>query len=469
MTIPKQVKKAIKILKNAKFEANIVGGCVRDFLLGLHPKDWDIATNAKPEQIQELFKKAIYNNNFGTVAVILNKMEIEITTYRIEEKYSDKRHPDKVEFADSLEQDLSRRDFTINAIARDQEIIDPYSGQKDIKDKLIRAVGNAEERFQEDPLRMMRAVRFSTRLDFKIEKKTEQAIKKHSQLLRFIARERIKDELSMIIMGKNPDQGILLLNKLGLLQYIIPELTHGIGMEQPRHHIYTVFKHGILSLKCCRSKKLSVLLASLFHDIAKPYTKRGKGESATFYNHDIVGARVAKKILQKLRFGQKTANHVYLLIRNHMFVYNVDEVTEAGVRRLIKRVGLENIKDLMDLRIADRLGSGCPKAKPYKLRHLEYLVHKVSRDPVSRAMLKISGDDFRDILKIKPGPKYKFLLEALLNEVLEDPKKNTKKYLLTRTKELNKLNQKELAKLSEQAQEKKQEIECKEKKWFRVS
>ena len=484
MTIPKQVQKTIKKLKNAGFKAHIVGGCTRDFLRGVEPKDWDIATNAKPDEIQKLFAKSIYNNNFGTVAVMISGMEIEITTYRIDEKYTDKRHPDSVEFTDDLHKDLARRDFTINAIAykckvqsakckakiqMKENIIDPFKGVQDLENRIIRAVGNAEERFREDALRMMRAARFATVLDFKIEEKTETAIKENSKLLRFVSKERIRDELSKIVISKNPDKGINLLKDLKLLQFIIPELSHGIGMHQPKHHIHTVFKHAVLSLKYCKNEKLSVRLAALLHDIAKPYTKRGQGEEATFYNHDLVGARIAREILYKLRFPGLIIDHACLLIRNHMFVYNVDEVTEAGVRRLIKRVKLINIPDLIDLRIADRLGSGCPKAKPYKLRHLEYLIHKVSRDPVSRLMLKIDGDDIQKELGIKPNSRFGLLLGALLNEVLEDPKKNNKKYLLQRVKQLNELNKSDLQSSARAAKEKKQEIECKEKEWFRVS
>jgi len=393
---------------------------------------------------------------------------IEVTTFRIEAKYSDRRRPDAVQFAETLAEDLSRRDFTMNALAlrinadanlRTEnestnskfEIIDLYNGQEDIKNKIIRTVGNAEERFDEDALRMMRAVRFHSQLGFAIEEKTLAAIKKFSGHMRHISQERIKDELTKIILSDNPSEGIEMLHETGLLDFVIPELETGFGIAQNRHHIHTIYKHCVLALKFCPSKKLEVRLASLLHDIAKPQTKRGEGEFATFYNHDHVGARMARKILQRLKFSSDVIEKVSLLVDNHMFYYNPEEVGEASVRRLICKVGLENMKDLMDVRIADRLGSGTPKAKPYKLRHFEYVIEKVSKDAVSVKMLKINGNDLMNDLCITPGPKIGAILDVLLAEVIEDATKNEKEFLLTRAKELS---QEDLSKLREMAKEK---------------
>ena len=242
-----------------------------------------------------------------------------------------------------------------------------------------------------------------------------------------------------------------MLHKTGLLEYVIPELEQGVGVAQNRHHIYTIYKHLLLSLKNCPSKKLEVRLAALLHDIAKPQTKRGEGPFATFYNHDHVGAKVARKILSRLRFSNDVIEKVVLLIDNHMFYYNPEEVGEASVRRLIKKVGLENLKDLMDVRISDRLGSGVPKAKPYKLRHLEYMIEKVSQDAVSVKMLKINGNDLMKELLITPGPKIGAILDVLLAEVIEDASKNEREFLLSRAKEL--MNE-ELDSLREMAKEK---------------
>lgn len=484
MNIPQEIKSIIGKLEKGGFEAYVVGGPVRDFLLGKVPKDWDITTNAKPEEIQKIFPESFYNNKFGTVTVINKETEdeklknIEITTYRVDVGYSDKRHPDEVKFTPNLKEDLSRRDFTVNAMALEVEsrklkaesfkIVDLFGGREDLKNKIIRAVGNPDERFSEDALRMLRAVRFACQLDFKIEKNTFKAIQKNKDLMEFVSCERIRDEFEKIILSDRAFEGIELLRESGLLKYIIPELEKGIGVSQNRHHIYTIYEHSILSLKHCPSKKLEVRLASLFHDIAKPQTKAGIGPDSTFYNHDYLGAKFAKKILARLKFPNKTIEKVSLLVKNHMFYYSVDEVSEAGVRRLIRRTGRENLKDLMDLRIADRLGSGVSKAKPYKLRHLEYLIEKVSKDPISAKMLKINGQDIMKILNVSPGPKIGAILKVLLSEVIESPEKNTREYLEKRTKELNKLSPEEIQKSEKAIKEKKEEEDLKDKKKFWV-
>ena len=493
MNIPTEIRSIIEKLEKSGFEAYVVGGPVRDFLLGKTPKDWDITTNAKPEEIQKVFPESFYNNKFGTVTVVDKDAKdeslknVEITTYRIDVGYSDKRHPDAIKFTPSLEEDLARRDFTVNAMALEvksqkfiksiksskskvesYKIIDLFEGREDLKNKIIRAVGDPSARFNEDALRMLRAIRFSSQLGFEIEKNTFEAIQKNSGLLKFVSQERIRDEFEKIILSDRAYEGIELLRVSGLLSFIVPELEKGIGVSQNRHHIYTIYEHLVLSLKHCPSKKLEVRLAALFHDIAKPQTKAGTGPDSTFYNHDFVGAKFARKILTRLKFPNKTIEKISLLVKNHMFYYNVDEVSEAGVRRLIRRTGRENLKDLMDLRIADRLGSGVPKAKPYKLRHLEYLIEKVSKDPVSAKMLKVNGQDIMKILNAKPGPKIGAILKVLLSEVIEDPEKNTKKYLEKRVKELNKLSEEEIKKSEKIIEEKKEEEDLKDKKKFWV-
>jgi poly(A) polymerase/tRNA nucleotidyltransferase (CCA-adding enzyme) len=478
MKLPQEIKTILNKLEKSGFETYVVGGCARDLLINREPKDWDITTKAKPEEIQKIFPNSFYQNKFGTVTIKTKSKdptlkEIEITTFRTEQKYSDKRHPDKICFTSNLKEDLARRDFTINALALNKkgELIDLFNGQKDLKEKIIRAVGQAKERFNEDALRMLRVIRLAVELGFKIEPKTFKAIQENAGWLQAMAKERIRDELIKMIMSEKPDQAIELLKESKLLQYIIPELEKGIGMSQNRHHIYTIYQHSVLSLKFAAQRKynLEVRLAALLHDIAKPQTKRGKGPDATFYNHDQLGAKFAINILQRLKFPKKTIGKVALLVRNHMFVYNVDEVTEAGVRRLLRRVGPENIKDLINLRVADRLGSGVPKAVPYKLRHLQYVIEKVSHDPISAKMLKINGHDLMKLLKIKPGPRLGLLIEALLAEVLEDPKLNTKDKLSQRAKELNKLSDQELKQKTRKVKEKKEEIdlEIKEKYWVK--
>jgi len=478
MDLPKEVKSILEKLEKDKFEAYAVGGCTRDLLISRKPKDWDITTSAQPEQIQKIFSDSFYENKFGTVTVKTKSkeqslQEIEITTYRTEQNYTDKRHPDKICFTLNLKDDLARRDFTINAIALDKngKTIDPFNGEKDLKKKIIKAVGNPVERFSEDALRMLRAIRLAVELDFKIEDKTSKAIKENASWLQMIAKERIRDEFRKMIMSEQPDQAIELLKESDLLKYIIPELEKGIGVGQNRHHIYTIYQHSVLSLKFAAKRKYSLIirLAALFHDIAKPQTKRGQGEDSTFYNHDIVGAKFAINILTRLKFPRKIIESVANLIRNHMFVYNVDEVSEAGVRRLLRRVGKENVKDLLDLRVADRLGSGVPKAVPYKLRHLEYVIEKVSQDPISPKMLKIDGNDLIRELKIEPGPKLGLIIEALLAEALEEPKINTEEKLLKKAGELMKLSDKELKNKTKIVKEKKEEVdsEIKGKYWVK--
>jgi len=476
MLIPKEVKSIIKDLQKAGFEAYIVGGCVRDFLLEQEPKDWDVTTNAKPEEIQKVFPDSFYENNFLTVTARTKSKdpklaEIEITTYRLEAKYSDKRHPDGVKYAKKLEDDLSRRDFTINAMSMDEKkkVVDLFEGQKDLKEKIIRTVGNPEERFNEDALRMLRATRFAITLGFKIEEKTKEAIRKNSIWLEAISKERIRDEFVKIIMadpstGSGPAGGVELLRELGLLKYIIPELLENYGVAQNKHHIYDCYQHAVKSLEYAAKKKfnLEVRMASLLHDIAKPRVKAGQGENATFYNHEIAGARITFQILNNLKFSRKEVEKITKLVRYHQFYYNVDEVKESSVRRLIKNVGIENIEELLQVRMADRIGSGVPKAEPYKLRHFKYLVDRVSKDPISVKMLKINGNDLMSVLKIEPGPKIGQILDALLGLVLDDPKKNNKKYLETEAKKIAKLPEKYLKELAEKSKEEKTEMQTKE-------
>ena len=481
MRIPKEVKAVIQGLEKKGFESYIVGGCVRDFLRGAEPEDWDVATLAQPEEIQKVFPKSFYENKFLTVTVRTgskNKKlkEIEITTYRLEAKYTDKRHPDEIKFAKTIKEDLARRDFTVNAIALKIEnslkiencklqIIDPYDGQEDLENKIIRAVGNPEERFSEDALRMMRAVRFATTLGdgWKVEEGTAKAIRKNAPWLQAISKERVRDELLKIIMAERAAKGVELLRKLALLKYIIPELEKGYGVTQNKHHIYECYEHYLRSLGYAAKKDFNqcVRLAALFHDIGKPRAKRGEGPDATFYGHEIVGARMAAQILNRLRFPKKTIEKIVKLVRYHLFYYNVDEVSESSVRRLVRQVGPENMEELLRVRMADRIGSGVPKAEPYKLRHLKYIIEKVSQDPISVKMLKVSGNEVMKSLNIQPGPKVGQILDILLGAVLEDPKKNKKEFLEKEIKKLGKLSEKELTELAKRAKKEREKLEMK--------
>ncbi len=468
MKIPKYVKFILQKLIEAGFEAYIVGGCVRDFVLSEvegfdHiPNDWDVTTNAKPEEIQKIFPDSFYENKFLTVTVRIDDNEVEVTTYRTEQGYSDKRHPDQVKYAETLAEDLSRRDFTINAMAISEktenrkqkiEVVDNFEGQKDLKDKIIRTVGNAKERFSEDALRMLRAVRFATTLDFAIEEKTAKAIKENSIWLEAVSQERIRDEFVKIIMSQNASKGIELLRELGLLKYILPELLENIGIGQNKHHKFDCYEHAVKALEYAVKKDFNfyVRLASLLHDIAKPRVKVGEGENSTFYNHEIVGAKITFQILNRLKFPKKDVEKITKLVRYHLFYYNVDEVTESSVRRLIKQVGLDSMEELLQVRQADRIGSGVPKAEPYKLRHLKYLIEKVSKDPISVKMLKVNGQDVMQILNVKPGPKIGQILDILLEQVLNNPENNKKEFLEKEIEKLGKLPDAELQNLAKKA------------------
>ncbi|MFH1656480.1 MAG: HD domain-containing protein [Candidatus Nealsonbacteria bacterium] len=478
MIIPKEIKSVLEKLEKKGFEAYLVGGCVRDLLLNKKPKDWDITTNAKPKEIEKIFPKNFSDNNFGTVGVLTGSKDksleqVEITPFRTEEKYTDKRHPDKVEWAKTIEEDLSRRDFTINSIALKNQknkskskIIDLFEGEKDLNNKIIRTVGKADDRFEEDALRMLRAVRFAVVFNFEIEKKTAEAIKKNSYWLKMISKERIRDELLKIIMSDYADKGIELLRELKLLQYIIPELEENYKVGQNKHHIYDCYEHALFSLKYAVKKKFNkhVRLSALLHDIAKPRVKEGEGSNSTFYNHEIVGAKMTIQILNRLRFSKKDIEKVTKLVRYHLFYYNVDEVGEASVRRLVRKVGIESMEELLQVRMADRIGSGVPKAEPYKLRHLKYLIEKVSQDPISVKTLKVNGKDVMKILDISPSQKIGQILDVLFGYVLSDPEKNKKDFLEKEIEKLGKLSEKELKEKSEQAKKERQNIEIKKDK-----
>ena len=490
ITLPKEIRAAVAILEGAGFEAYLVGGCVRDLLLGRVPQDWDVTTNAKPEQIQELFPKSFYENKFGTVSVVTESDDpklrtIEITPFRLEGKYSDKRHPDEIKFAEKLEDDLARRDFTVNAMAMklatsskspgkksdfpgksdfeegdffpDASLIDLFGGQKDLEKKLIRAVGEPEKRFEEDALRIMRAIRLSSELNFELEEKTFTALKEKAHLLKMIAFERIQAEFSKTLMSDTPSKAIEKMRELGILKIFLPELEEGWEVGQNKHHIYTVWEHNVKALDCAAKERwpLVVRMSALFHDIGKPRAKHGDGPDSTFYNHEVIGAKICDKILPRLKYGKDFSDKVSKLVRFHLFYYNVDEVSESSVRRLIKKVGPEDMEDLIRVRICDRIGSGVPKAEPYKLRHFRFLVEKLQRDPVSPKMMKINGDKIKEITGLPQSIKVGLIVNALMEEVLDDPEKNAEEYLEQRAVEMNSLPETELKKLAEAGKNKK--------------
>lgn len=479
--IPEEVMRVVDTLHKAGYEAYPVGGCVRDLLLarqslsdggrGVAPKDWDVATSAKPEEILLLFPESFYENAFLTVTVKTGSddpvlAEIEVTTFRAEGKYTDKRHPDEVRYAETLEDDLSRRDFTMNALALNEakgvgeyEIIDPFGGAADIEQKIIRAVGDPDKRFGEDALRMMRAVRFSVEMGFTIHPATSDAIKRNAGGLEFIAKERVRDELLKIFAMPTARAGIELLHDLGLLKYVMPELEDGIGIVN-RPKILTVWEHNLKALEYGAKSGYPPLicLAALLHDVGKPATRGPmKNDEWTFYGHDVVGAKIAMQILERLHFPRRDIEKITTLIRWHLFKYDPDEgITDSSVRRLIRHVGADNMDDLVKLRICDRMGMGVPKALPYRLRHFQFRVEKILREEEAPSVKKIAikGEDIMEILGIPPGPKIGAVLEVLLQEIIDAPEKNERDYLRRRIGELRELSEEELAKIANAAESK---------------
>jgi poly(A) polymerase/tRNA nucleotidyltransferase (CCA-adding enzyme) len=477
--IPTLVRWTLLELQNAGYESYIVGGCVRDILLERVPHDFDITTNAKPQEIIDVFEKTdrrvVYENNFGTVGIINKELqkdnvcyEIEITPYRTESGYSDNRHPDTISFSKSIHEDVKRRDFTINAMAYDpisETLVDDFGGFEDIKQGVLRTVGIANERFTEDALRIMRMVRFSAQLGFIGETKTVEALKILAPQLQYISAERIRDEFIKLVDANFAKDGMELMRSYGLLEFIIPELLEGVGCDQGGIHSFDVWTHLVKSLEHGTHKEypLYVKLSALFHDIGKPKTRRkanGRGTKEwTFYGHEVVGARMSHVIMKRLKFSKDTTDKVVKLVRYHMFFSDPDAITLSAVRRMVKNVGKELIWDLMDLRTCDRIGTGRPKEKPYRLRKYHAMIEEVIRDPISVGMLKINGDIMIGEMGLQPGRKMGWILHALLEEVLDDPTLNTREYLERRTREMYDMADDEVQRLGEAGRDKKDKTE----------
>jgi poly(A) polymerase/tRNA nucleotidyltransferase (CCA-adding enzyme) len=467
--IPEVIITAVSVLEKAGFEAYLVGGCVRDLILGRKPKDWDITTNATPEQIQALYSKTVYENTFGTVAIVYEEQTeealrvIEITPYRIEAEYNDNRHPESVHFSLNLQDDLKRRDFTVNALAYSPskgQLVDDFGGLKDIKDKIIRTVGEPKERFSEDALRLLRAVRFSTQLGFTISSETMQGVAECASLLKNISWERKRDEFTKIIESNEPVIGIGFLERLGLLEFVIPELREGIGCEQGGEHIYDVFEHLLQACGHAAGKNwpFAIRIAALFHDIGKPRTKRPGIKKPTFYGHEVVGARMTAKIMERMRYPKDFSELVVKLVRYHMFFSDTETITLSAVRRTIVNIGRDHIWELMQIRECDRVGMK-KKEAPYRLRKYHAMIEEALRAPTSVSMLKINGEVLIKELGIQPGRRMGWILHALLEEALEEPDKNNSDYLKSQALELNKLSDAELKEKGEAGKAAKQETE----------
>ncbi|MCL4382585.1 MAG: HD domain-containing protein [Patescibacteria group bacterium] len=438
--LPPSAQKVLTTMKKAGFETYAVGGSVRDLLMGRPTKNWDFTTSAVPSEILKIYPDGFYDNAFGTVGVALENGEIyEITTFRTESNYKDHRHPEKVLWGQTLLEDLGRRDFTVGAIAFDgKNFIDPYNGQKDLKDKIIRTVGNPNQRFAEDALRLMRAIRIATELEFLLEAETFAAIVANAALIREISSERVKEELLKILATDHSADGIALLKNAGLLQKILPEVEKGFGVNQVspgRHHLYDVGTHSFLSLKFCPSQDPLVRLATLIHDIGKPATfKQDEKGLITFYNHEVIGASLARHLADRLKLSKKDRDRLVTMVRWHQF--SVDEKqTDSALRRFIRRVGKENLKDMLDLRIGDRLGGGARETS-WRLKLFIKRLDEVQKQPFTVADLKVDGHDVMEILNLDSGPKVGEILNMLFNEVVEKGEPNERSSLLKKIKNL---------------------------------
>lgn len=439
ISLPQSAKHILDILTKAGYEAYAVGGSVRDMLMDRPTHGWDFTTNATPEEILTLFPDSFYDNQFGTVGIKMPNDIYEVTTYRSEKGYKDHRHPDVIQWGKSLKEDLSRRDFTINAIAYNgKNFIDPYHGQEDLKNKIIRAVGIPNARIEEDALRMMRAVRIVSELGFMMEPATLAAVKTNAHQIRDISAERVRDELLRILASPFAADGILLLKQTGLLKIIIPELdvAFAIGQKSPaRHHVYDVGTHSVMALKHCTSKDPIVRLATLLHDIGKvPTYKVGQKGIITFYNHEMVSTKLAKAILQRLRFSRKQTEKILTLIRWHQFT--VDErQTDSALRRFIRHVGKENLPDMLALRTGDRLGGGAAETS-WRMELFKKRLEEVQKQPFTVADLKVNGFDVMKEYDCKPGPVIGKALNQLFAEVETGTTQNDRDMLLKRMREI---------------------------------
>jgi tRNA nucleotidyltransferase (CCA-adding enzyme) len=520
-SLPVSVAYILWKLQAKEFEAYVVGGAVRDVLRNqpIDPEiDWDFTTNATPDQLQNIFLDAFYENTFGTVSITPHHLEAmmkadgftfthplpptppastriidmanatklhislekelpaddeehgvardhgwpdyEITTFRTDGTYSDHRRPDEVSWGSSLHEDLERRDFTINAIAMSVSLdllrehflplkksealshlielpvtlSDPFQGQEDLHHQVIRTVSDPTRRFREDALRMLRAVRLSVQLNYTIEPATLAAIQAHAADIQHVSAERIGAEFMKMMGSQYPAEAIELLDKTGLLQFILPELLEAKGVEQGGHHTTNVWTHSLDALAWCPSPDPVVRLATLLHDIAKPATFQRQKNTITFYNHEVIGARTAKKIAQRLRLSKRDCDRVFTLVRFHMFYYQ-PTMSDAAIRRFMRNVGLEHVDDILEVREGDRLGSGARRTS-WRLEEMKQRMIEQLNQPMEVRDLAIGGNELMSELGLKPGRQLGEILNALFEQVLENPELNTAEKLLEMAKEI---------------------------------
>ncbi len=446
ITLPQNVKNIIEVLETAGHEAYAVGGCVRDSVLGREPQDWDITTSARPEQVKRLFRRTVDTGiAHGTVTVLMDKKGYEVTTYRIDGAYTDNRHPEKVDFTDNLREDLRRRDFTINAMAYNDRIglVDAFHGKEDLQNRVIRCVGDARERFGEDALRMLRAVRFSAQLGFSIEEDTRSAIRQLAVSLKNISAERIQAELVKLLVSPHPE----ILKEafdLGMTAVFLPEFDEMMRTEQHNpHHLYNVGEHTLKALECSPPDKV-VRLALLCHDFGKPKTKRTVDGTDHFYGHPACSAQMAREVLRRLKFDNDTIRQVEILVRMHdvrpVLLTDAAQktagraVSPKSVRKLVQSTGKELFPLLVEVCRADILAQSAFRREE-KLLYLEqeeeiYQEILQAGQCLSLKELAVTGRDLMEA-GVQPGKQMGELLNRMLQDVVEEPSHNTKEYLMS--------------------------------------
>lgn len=436
MKLDKDVKEILKKFENNNFKAYVVGGAVRDYYIGLEVNDYDIATNAKPAEVIKIFQKVIPTGiKYGTVTLAYNDKTYEITTFRKDFQYINNRKPGKVIFSNSIEEDIQRRDFTINSLYcdKDGKVHDLYNGIEDIKSKVIRTIGKPNERFIEDALRMIRAIRFMATLGFEIEEKTKKSIENNYSNIKNVSPERIRVEFDQIILSKRPRKGIRMLVETNIMKFIIPEIYDSIGFQQHnKYHDKDVYEHTLSVLENIESK-LELRLAALLHDISKPETfTLDEDNEGHFKGHHLKSAEKSVEILKRLRYDNKTIENVRVLIRYH-YLKDIS-IKEKGIKRFIRNVGLERLDDIFKLNIADIKGksdiAGMDKINNLKEKTRSILEKK---EPLNKKDLNINGEDIKK-LGVKEGKLIGDILDFLLDKVLENPDLNNKKSLINLTK-----------------------------------
>ena len=438
----KAIRSIVTTFSESGFECYLIGGSVRDLLMGAPAYDFDFATNARPQQVMKLFKRVIPTGiKHGTVSLLFNDdATYEITTYRADGKYVDGRRPESISFSDTLEEDVMRRDFTINGLAYDvikQELIDYVGGLDDIDRRIIRTIGDSIDRFSEDGLRPYRACRFAAKLHFTIDSGTFDAIGKTLDVARLVSAERVRDELLKLLDADTPSVGFEYLRESGLLDLMIPELARCYGVVQNKYHMYDIYYHSIYSCDAAPSGNHIVRIAALLHDIGKVATRReGDDGDYTFYNHEVIGSRIAKKILSRLRFSNEEISQITNLISNHMFHYT-DEWTDGAVRRFMRKVGVENIDDLFMVRFSDREGNGMRGGLPAPIGKLRRRMERVieEENAITVKDLDIDGHVLMNEFSITPGPTIGKILNHLLELVLDEPEINERDILLEKARE----------------------------------